>query len=248
MTPGDHFSGVSAGYAEFRPRYPRALFEFLASLPAKRELAWDCGAGSGQATLSLAEWFDRVVATDVSARQIAQAPRHPRITWRVEAAESTSIASGTVDLVTIATALHWFDHDLFYAEVRRVAAPGGAIAAWVYTPPRMEGAAGQILRHFAFETLREYWPPERRHVEEGYRNVPFPFERIAAPPLSIVEHWTLERLAGYVRTWSSSARYRERHGSDAVATLEAELEPVWGDAPERKIEWPLVVLAGRVSR
>jgi hypothetical protein len=111
----------------------------------------------------------------------------------------------------------------------------------------MDGEAGQILRRFALETLREYWPPERRHVEEGYRNVPFPFERIPAPPLSIVEEWTLDRLAGYVRTWSSSARYRERHGVDAVVTLEADLMAVWGKSAERRIEWPLVVLAGRVS-
>ncbi|HXT17998.1 MAG TPA: class I SAM-dependent methyltransferase [Gemmatimonadaceae bacterium] len=244
---GDHFSEVSAAYAEFRPHYPPTLFEFLASRPAKRVCAWDCGAGSGQATVDLAAWFDRVIATDVSATQIARAPRHPRIEWRVEPAEQTTIDAGSIDLVTVATALHWFDHPRFYAEVRRVAAPGAAIAAWVYTPARMDGEAGVLLRRFARETVGAYWPPERRHVDEAYANVPFPFERVSAPDLVLSEDWTLDQLAGYARTWSSTARYVARHGVDPVIELSAQLATVWGQHERRRIEWPLVILAGRVA-
>jgi Methyltransferase domain len=245
---GDHFSAVSAAYAAFRPRYPRELFEFIASIAPRHARAWDCGAGSGQATMDLAEWFDEVIATDVSAEQIERAPRKPKIAWLVTPAEATPLLAASVDLIAIAQALHWFDHSRFFAEVRRVASPNAAICAWTYSAARMEGPVGDALRRFTFETLADYWPPERRHVDEGYRSIPFPFERLAAPSLSLEERWTLGRLAGYMRSWSSTARFVAMHGEDPVLSFERELETLWPDADEpRPIIWPLTVLAGRVS-
>lgn len=244
---GDHFSGVSANYAAFRPRYPRALFEFLATLPRRRTRAWDCGAGSGQASVDLAEWFDEVVATDVSAEQIGQTPRHPRVTSRVEPAEETTIRSGTVDLIAVAQALHWFDHDRFYAEVRRVATPGAAIAAWSYGGVRMNGDAGGLLRRFAAETVGPFWPPERRYVDERYASIPFPFDRVPAPSLCLAEEWTRAQLVGYVRTWSSTVRFVAANGTDPVIAFDEELRRVWPDDATRRVEWPLTILAGRIN-
>lgn len=247
--PGDHFSGVSAGYSAFRPRYPHALFEFLATITPRHQLAWDCGAGTGQATVDLAEFFDRVIGTDVSAEQIARAPAHPKITWLVSPGEATPLASGSVDLITVAQALHWFDHARFNPEVRRVAAPGAAIAAWTYAAPRMDGDVGEVLRHFMFETVGPYWPPERRYVDDEYRSIPFPFDRTPAPSLVLEECWDLAQVVGYMRTWSASTRYRAAHGDDPVTPVEGELGAVWGDATTpRRISWPLIVLAGRVTR
>jgi len=244
----DHFSSISKAYAAFRPRYPRELFDFLASIVERRVRAWDCGAGNGQATLDLADRFDEVIATDVSAEQIARAPARPNVRWLVAPAESAPIESGSVDLTTIAQALHWFDHDRFYAEVRRVSARGAAIAAWTYAPPRMDGNLGAALRHFAYEVVGAYWPPERQYVETEYRTIPFPFERIEAPSLSIREEWTPEQVAGYARSWSATARYVAAHGEDPVVGFEDELRNVWGDPSERKtIAWPLILLAGRVE-
>lgn len=246
--PGDHFSAVSAEYSAFRPRYPRALFEFLAAIARRRRLAWDCGAGTGQATVDLAEFFDQVIGTDVSAEQIARAPTHPKITWLVCPAELTPLAPGSVDLITVAQALHWFDHERFNAEVRRVAAPGAAIAAWTYGAPRMDGDVGEVLRRSMFDTLGDYWPPERRHVYDEYRSIPFPFERIATPPFSLEEEWSPPQLAGYIRTWSATTRYRSIRGEDPVVAIERELGEIWGDPAERKrIVWPLIVIAGRVG-
>lgn len=244
---GDHFSGVSARYAAFRPRYPRALFEFVASLPEKRRRAWDCGAGTGQASLDLVEWFDEVIATDVSAPQIAEASRHSRVTWRAEAAEATTIESRSVDLVTVAQALHWFDHERFYDEVRRVAARGGAIAAWTYRGARMDGRAGELLRLFATETVGAYWPPERRFVDDGYATIPFPFERVDAPTLCIEETWTRAQLVGYASTWSATTRYVAANGVDPVRGFEDVLRSVWPDGEMRRVEWPLTILAGRIE-
>lgn len=246
--PGDHFSTISAAYAAFRPRYPRALFEFIASIAPRRQRAWDCGAGSGQATVDLADWFEEVIGTDASAEQIARAPRHAKITWAVTRAESTPLATASIDVITIAQALHWFDFDRFYAEVRRVAATDAVICAWTYEAPRMEGPVGEALRHFAFETLADYWPPGRSYVDEGYRSIPFPFERLVAPTLSLEDRWTLDQVAGFMRTWSAVARFAETHGTDPVVPIERELRELWPDPNEpRRITWRLAVLAGRVS-
>jgi len=245
---GDHFSEVAASYAQFRPRYPLALFEFLASLVVRHNRAWDCGAGTGQATLELAEWFDEVCATDVSPEQIARAPAHPRITWQVAPAESTRLRGRSVDLVTVAQALHWFDHRPFYDEVRRVAAPHAAIAAWTYGAPVMEGAVGASLTRLAQETLRSYWPPERRYVDDGYRTIPFPFERVAAPRLELRDRWDRARVLGYARTWSATVRYQQQHESDPVQRLEHALETLWPNESEaRVIVWPLIVIAGKIT-
>jgi SAM-dependent methyltransferase len=244
---GDHFSSVSSAYAAFRPRYPRELFEFVASLPRLRYRAWDCGAGSGQASTDLAEHFGEVIATDVSAKQLAEAAPHPKIKWLVAPAESTPLASASIDLTAVAQALHWFDHPKFYAEVRRVSAPGAAIAAWTYGPPRMAGAVGEALDRYMFGTVGPFWPPERRFVEDEYRSIPFPFERIPAPVMTLAESWTLPHLAGYMRSWSATARYVSARGEDPVTAFEAEARAAWkGDEP-RTIVWNLVVLAGRVE-
>ena len=220
QSPGDHFSPVAANYAQFRPRYPHALFEFVVSLVERRTRAWDCGAGTGQATLELAEWFDEVYATDVSSEQIACAPAHRRIVWQVAPAESTGLRAESVDLVTVAQALHWFDHRRFYDEVRRVAAPGAAIAAWTYGAPFMEGAVGASLARFGQQTLRPYWPPERWYVDDEYRTIPFPFERVAAPRLELCDLWDRSRVLGYARTWSATVRYQQQHNRDPVRQLE----------------------------
>jgi SAM-dependent methyltransferase len=246
---GDHFSSVSAAYSAFRPRYPRALFEFLTTIVPRHQLAWDCGAGTGQATVDLAGYFDRVIGTDVSAEQIAHAPRHEKITWLVCPAESTPLSSGSVDLITVAQALHWFDHMRFSSEVRRVGAPGAAIAAWTYGAPRMDGEVGEVLRRAMFDTLGPYWPPERRHVYDEYRSIPFPFERIAVPVLSLEEEWSPAQVAGYMRTWSATAKYCARHDEDPIVAIEPELTAAWGDtAKTRRIAWVLIVIAGRVGQ
>ena len=161
-SPHDHFSSVSTAYAAFRPRYPRDVFQFVATIAPRRRRAWDVGAGNGQATTDLADFFDEVIGTDISAEQLGRAPAHPKIRWLVAAAEAVPIESGSVDVITIAQALHWFDHARFYEEVRRVATPGAAIAAWSYGSPAMDEDAGAVLRGFMYVRLEEYWAPERR--------------------------------------------------------------------------------------
>jgi SAM-dependent methyltransferase len=246
----DHFSEIASGYAAYRPRYPGPLFDFLAEHAPARTLAWDCGCGSGQATIDLAERFDRVIGTDPSAAQIAQAPPHPRIEWRVAPGERSGIPSAACDLVTIAQALHWLDVDAFFREAGRVARAGGLVAVWSYGDVRLEDPdADSLVRHFARTIVGPYWPPQRRIVDEGYRSITMPFDEIEMPEFEMAERWTLEQLVGYVRTWSATSRYREALNEDPTIEFAARLGELWRDPAEaRRVWWPLVVRVGRVSK
>jgi ubiquinone/menaquinone biosynthesis C-methylase UbiE len=243
----DHFSRLAAGYAEFRPRYPGALFDFLAKASPARTRAWDCACGNGQATLDLAERFDSVIGTDASAQQVAAAKAHPRVTYAVARAEESGLENNSVDLIAVAQALHWFDLPQFYAEVRRVLRPAGVLAVWTYGVQRLNDANIDKLVHvYYWDTVGEYWPPERRHVEDGYRSIDFPFPEMKSPSLSMRENWTLAQYLGYLRSWSASARYAEARGVDPVAELETRLSPIWGDAQRtRTVSWPLSLRMGR---
>ena len=245
----DRFADVARDYAAFRPRYPDALFAWLASAAPARGLAWDCGAGSGQATIGLAAHFHRVVATDASAAQLALAAAHPRVEYRVAPADSSGLADRSVDLVAVAQAAHWFDLPRFYAEVRRVAVPRAVVALWMYNLLSTgDREMDETLLAFYRETLAGWWSPERRLIDEEYRTIPFPFEEIAAPAFEMHARWTLAHLVGYLRSWSAVASYREALGTDPVDVLRDGLAARWGDpAAEREIVWPLVVRAGRVG-
>ena len=244
----DYFSSSAAEYATFRPRYPSELFEFVASVPWRHRTAWDCATGSGQAAVPLANHFDRVIATDASREQIAQATPHPQVTYAVALADESGLDSGSVDLVTVAQALHWLPHERFFEEVRRVLAPGGALAIWCYTMPVLGGAIDDIRQRYYSETCGPYWSPERALVDEGYRTIAMPFDEVPAPPMHIEVRLTLERFAGYMRTWSATRKLAAAIGRDPVIEIEEELRSHWGSEPERVARWPIHVRAGRVHR
>jgi SAM-dependent methyltransferase len=243
----DHFSRVATEYASYRPRYPEALFAYLAKLPTRRGLAWDCAAGSGQATVGLLPHFLRIVATDASAALLASAPADPRIEYRVAPAKASGLESGSADLITVAQAAHWFDLPAFYQEVDRVLAPGGALALWTYGVYHLEDPPlDRLLQHFYTEVVGPYWPPERRLVESGYRTIPFPFEEVTPPELAMTTDWRLPELLGYLRTWSATTRCCEATGRDPVEALAPELEALWGPVEgARRVTWPLGLRVGR---
>jgi SAM-dependent methyltransferase len=178
----DLFSKQSKECAASRPTYPRALFDFLASLVQKRELAWDCAIGNGQAAAFLEEYFDRVVASDASAPQIENAKAGQNVLFAVFPAEKADFKDGTVDLVTVAQALHWFRLDDFYGEVRRVSKKGGVIAAWAYGHYSISPELDRITQSFFKDIIGKYRPAEIKHIENRYGDIPFPFAQ--APLIS----------------------------------------------------------------
>lgn len=240
------FATVAREYANFRPGYPPELFAWLARVSPSREAVWDCGCGSGQASVALAEHFTVVHATDVAPEQIAVAKPHPRVQYTVASAERSGLPAHSVDLVTVAQALHWFDVNAFYAEAARVARRGALLAVWNY--PRPQFVDAELDRRFlAFysQVVGPYWPPERRHIESGYRTLPFPFEEIEAPEFALELSWNLEQVLGYVGSWSATARYRKALGADPVPLLRDSLAPAWpANGASVPIRMPLVIRVG----
>lgn len=243
----DHFSSSAGAYASFRPGYPPALFAWLASVAPDRRRAWDCAAGSGQASLPLANHFAHVVATDSSVAQLAHASPHARVHYVAMSAEHSALADGSASVVTVAQALHWLHQAAFYAEARRVLTASGVLAVWSYGLLTLHDATlDDILRRFHGETMGQYWPAERRLVDEGYRTLALPFEPVDTPAFSMQADWTLDHLAGYLSTWSAVRRARLATGEDPVAPVVESLRAAWGrDGSERRVEWPLSLHVGR---
>jgi ubiquinone/menaquinone biosynthesis C-methylase UbiE len=235
----DHFSGHASEYAVHRPRYPEALYRFLADQCQDHNLAWDCATGNGQAALSLTEYFDRVIATDASAEQVAAATAHPRISYSVVPAEGSGIEEASIDLLTIAQALHWFNLDAFFSEANRVVKPGGLLAAWTYADSRVNNEVDSVIDNVIYE-VEDYWPPERDIVMNLYRDITFPWTEIEVPAIHMQENWTVDQLLGYIRTWSASKRYQKDRGADPVSLHESTLRNAWG-VSTRTVTWPLTL-------
>jgi SAM-dependent methyltransferase len=244
MSFKDHFSAHAGEYARHRPHYPAEMFEYLASVARGHELAWDCGTGNGQAALGLTPYFERVIATDPSDEQLRNAFRHEKITYRLAQAENAGLDAGSVDLVTVAQALHWFDYMVFYEEARQALRPGGVLAVWCYTLCRVSPEVDKIIDTFYFDTVGPYWPKERLLVDDGYRSMAFPFDEFETPRFQIELLWSLEDMLAYLRTWSPMRRYFEAHGRDPVHEVAAPLGRAWGDAGPRPVRWPIVMRAG----
>ncbi|HAV78247.1 MAG TPA: SAM-dependent methyltransferase [Anaerolineae bacterium] len=244
----DHFSAQSGQYAQFRPRYPDAMYEYLASIVPARSLVWDCGTGNGQAAVNLAEHFDRVYATDASAEQIARAYPHPKVEYHVEPAEEVALESSSADLVTVAQAVHWFDFDKFHGEVQRVLKTNGVLAVWTYGWPEISPQVDKAVYKFYSETLSGYWPERIRYAEEGYHTLPFPYEEIMPPSFAMENKWNLSQLIGFLDSWSGTQKYLEQKRKHPLEEVWEELASDWEDEEEKRtVRWALHFRIGRRS-
>jgi ubiquinone/menaquinone biosynthesis C-methylase UbiE len=264
VTFADHFSSVAAQYAAYRPHYPRALVETLAERCAHRDVAWDVGCGSGQLSVALAEQFARVIATDPAQAQLDAATPHARVDYRRAPAEASGLPDRSIDLAVAAQAAHWFDWPRFVAEVARVARSGALVALVSYGNFDLPGDAGAILSAY-YRELREFWPRERAHVENGYRDLVWPWPAVDAPPaieraaaggaagaaaanessIDMEDRWTRAQVIGYVASWSATARLVATEGAARFDALRARLGEAWPDDEPRAIRWPLVVKLAR---
>ena len=248
MTFRDLFSAQASDYARFRPTYPRALFQHISEACEGHDLVWDCGTGNGQAAVALAPFFQKVSATDPSAKQLAEVTQHPKVEYRKAPAEASTLEAASTDLITVAQAFHWFDQPRFFVEVERVSKPGGLVAVWCYELCSITPAVDSVVMELYRDILGPYWDAGRRLVEEGYRNEKFPFTELTAPKATMGLSWQFADLVGYLGTWSALVKYRDAKGEDPRILVMGELQRAWGDVGQEKtVTWPLPVRLFRVG-
>lgn len=243
----DYFSAQAGIYAQARPSYPDELFEYLAGICVYRERAWDCATGNGQAAVSLAKYFDKVIATDASAQQIEKAVPHEKVEYRVAPAEKSGLPDSSIDLITVATAIHWFDHAKFYQETNRVLKPRGILAAWTYSSNYITPEIDLVTRRFIKDIIGPYWPEENiRYSFQDYRTLPFPYTELETPAFETRAQWNLRQLLNYFMSWSGTQNYIRDKNANPIDLILPELEKTWGD-PERarEVTWPLHLKVGR---
>ncbi len=245
MSFKDLFSERPDAYARHRPTYPAAVFEWLASQVPSTKLAVDVGTGSGQAAVALAERFDRVLGLDPSEAQLRNARAHPRVEYRQSRAEQLAAEDGSADSLFVAQALHWFQHETFFREARRVLVSGGVLAVACYQLTRISSEVDAVVMDLYERDLGAFWEPERKLVENGYGTIAFPFPELRVPAFDMRAVWTFEELVGYLGTWSPLKRFRRERGFDPLAAIIPDLRAAWGDAAERAVAWPLSVRAFR---
>ena len=244
----DHFSSQSDDYARYRPGYPAFIYETILKEVNAFEFAWDCATGNGQAARALAPYFEKVIATDASEKQIANAHPVADVEFLVSPAEKAPFKNHIFDLITVAQAAHWFDLPIFYQEVERVMKPGGILAIWTYRLFETIPKINRIIEEFYFEVVYKYWPPERRLVEAGYSNLYFPYDRIKTPAMYMYFDWDYYEVIGYLNTWSAVKNYRQERNEDPIDLVDGKLQSVWGDPKTRyHFKWEIPLLMARIG-
>ncbi|XP_072967771.1 uncharacterized protein [Typha angustifolia] len=251
------FVNQAAVYADARPTYPKEWFAKLASLTDHHDLAWDVGTGNGQSAIGVAEHYGKVVATDVSEAQLRLAIPNPKVQYvhtplsmPDEQLISAMGGENSVDLITVAQAVHWFDLPTFYSLANRLLRkPGGVIAVWSYNY-KISPIEHSMTRFF--ETTLPYWDPRTQHAFDGYRALPFPFEDVGLgtegdpATLEMEQELSFDRLLGVLRSWSAVATAKER-GVDLLSErVVKELEEEWGGKEVvRTVTYKTFMLAGK---
>jgi SAM-dependent methyltransferase len=244
----DYYTTQASEYAVHRPNYPEELYAFIEEHAPQNSRVLDCCTGSGQAAFELAKRFPSVTAIDINEEQINNAAKHDNIEYRVSTAEQTGIASNSIDLVTVATGIHWLDLDEFYAEADRILTPNGVIAIWGYGATSITPEIDAIMDRFTGATLKDFWDDVLWFAWNDYKGLPFPFRTIADPRFRITKELTLDDLKNYLFTWTTYQRYMIERGMDPFEEIRSDLEAAWGDPNQKKtVDWSVTMKLGKAN-
>jgi len=243
----DNFSIQSDNYAKYRPTYASIFFDYLNSIVLTKQNAWDCGTGNGQIAYELAKTFNNVFATDISQSQLDNALQANNIKYSVQPAEKTDFKSQQFDLIVIAQAIHWFDFDKFYSEVKRTAKENALICVIGYGRIEVSEQIDLIIKNFYENVIGVYWDKERKYIDEKYTTIPFPFKEIETPNFVNNIEWTLEHLIGYLNTWSAVKHFIEQNGYNPIDKLQNEIEQHWNKKETKEVSFPLLLRIGQIT-
>lgn len=245
--PARKFGDVAARYAELRPAYPPEIFAFLVQrLEGPRRRAVDLGAGSGQASRTLAALFDRVTAVEPDARMLAHLDA-PGVETLNLAAEAADFPEGSVDAVVAATSFHWMDQEKVCAAVATWLRPGGVFFPFLYGPFFVHGPARAV-----YEAHWRRWAPfmdKRLGAKADYSraiNASGAFAATQTFSGRTTRFYAPAEAAALFCTTSYARAYAARRG-DEDGYLHEIAQEVAALADEVEIEFPLGgVLARRV--
>lgn len=244
----DHFSTQSSSYSKYRPEYPKELYRFLSDQCAERALAWDCATGNGQAARGLSEYFNYVHATDASEAQIKNAHGNDNVNFQIANASNSGLEDSSVDLITVAQALHWFDLDAFYKEVKRVLKPGGILAVWSYQNLEIDHEIDPLILHYYNNVVGDYWPKERSHIEDKYVLLDFPFTKLKVPCFTMTVTWTLDHLIGYLESWSATTLYIRENKENPLGEFRKNIKNFWSDGNIKRGAWSISLIVGQKGK
>jgi len=245
----DLFTNQASGYAKYRPRYPIELFEYIVSFVKNKTTAWDCATGNGQAAAVLSSYFEKVIATDISAAQLENAIQKDNITYQISPAEKTPFADSSFDLVTVATAYHWFNWEAFYNEVTRVGKNNAVVAIWAYnTLNTNDESLNKLYKYLYEKIIRPYWEPERKYVDEKYETVAFNFKPLPSKSFYSNHQWTKDQFKGYIETWSAVQKYKKLNGDSPILQIAEELDKTWSGNEKKEISFPIHLRIGHIKK
>ncbi len=247
--PKDNFSVQSDLYARYRPHYSPEVYSFILQFVKQKHRALDCGTGNGQAASVLSNYFEKIDAIDISEKQILNAVKRPNISYRVSPADKTVFEADSFDLITCATAIHWFSFDDFYAEIKRVAKHEAVFACWAYDLVRTDNdEINQLIRDFYGKTVKQYWDAERSHVDNLYKTIPFPFREIPNPGFHTVLTWNIDTLDGYINTWSAVQHYIRKNNTNPVNDLIKTMRERTGTDIKLTVTFPVFMRIGIIEK
>jgi SAM-dependent methyltransferase len=238
--------GVRAdAYASYRPHYPEALFHWLAQHSPDTHRALDVACGNGQASLPLSRHFRQVLASDTSLKQLQAATRHSHLHFYAAQATQQPLPAACLDLIVVAQALHWFATPAFFAEATRLLKPQGLFCAWCYSLMSITPELDELIGEFYWHTLQGYWPEGRSSVDNGYRDIQLPWQKVEPPAMALQAIWSLPHLIGYLRTWSALQHLEAEQGHEPWLRLTSLLQRAWGNPEQlRSVNWPLHFITG----
>lgn len=247
MATKDNFSTQSDRYAKYRPTYPSDFFEYLNSILPNKHNAWDCGTGNGQVAYELSKTFANVFATDISQSQIDNALQADNISYSVQPAEQTNFGNMQFDLIVVAQAIHWFDFEKFYTEVKRTAKENVLICVVGYSRVEISEQIDDIITDFYTNVIGSYWDKERKYIDQNYTTIPFPFTEIPTPSFVNKMNWTLKHLIGYLNTWSAVKHFIKRNGYNPIDKLQSQIEKYWHKDDVKEVTFPLLLRIGEIN-